>query len=88
MRGLRDRVALVTGAASGIGRAVALRLGDEGCRVAAVDLNLEGARATAAEIGKTACALQADVSYLSAMREAVAATETALGPLGVLVSCA
>ena len=88
MRGLRDRVALVTGAASGIGRAVALRLGDEGCRVAAVDLNLAGARATAAEIGESACAMQADVSYLSAMREAVAAAEAALGPLHVLVSCA
>lgn len=88
MRGLRDRVALVTGAASGIGRAVALRLGDEGCRVAAVDLNLAGARATVNEIGESACALQADVSYLSAMREAVAAAEAALGPLDVLVSCA
>jgi len=88
MRGLRDRVALVTGAASGIGRAVALRLGDEGCRVAAVDLNLAGARATAAEIGESACAMQADVSYLSAMREAVAAAEAALGPLDVVVSCA
>ena len=88
MRGLQDRVALVTGAASGIGRAVALRLGDEGCRVAAIDLNLEGARATAATVGESACALRADVSYLSAMREAVAAAESALGPLDVLVSCA
>ncbi len=88
MKGLQDRVALVTGAASGIGRAVALRLGDEGCRVAAVDLNLEGARATVAELGEAACALRADVSYLAAMREAVAAAERELGPIDVLVSCA
>jgi 2-hydroxycyclohexanecarboxyl-CoA dehydrogenase len=88
MRGLDGRVALVTGAASGIGRAVALRLGDEGCRVAAVDLNLEGARATAAELDDRGCAVQADVSYLSAMREAVAAAERELGPVEVLVSCA
>jgi 2-hydroxycyclohexanecarboxyl-CoA dehydrogenase len=88
MRGLDGRVALVTGAASGIGRAVALRLGDEGSRVAAVDLNLEGARATAAELGDRGRALRADVSSLPAMREAVAAAERELGPVGVLVCCA
>jgi len=88
MRGLDGRVAIVTGAASGIGRAVAVRLGEEGCRVAAVDLNLEGARATAAELGDSGRALQADVSYLSAMRAAVAAAEQELGPVGVLVCCA
>jgi 2-hydroxycyclohexanecarboxyl-CoA dehydrogenase len=88
MRGLDGRVALVTGAASGIGRAVALRLGDEGCRVAAVDLNLEGARATAAELRDRGRALQADVAHLSAVRAAVAAAERDLGPVEVLVSCA
>jgi len=89
MNGLQGKVALVTGGASGIGRAVALRLGEEGCRVAVVDLNLEGARATADELREVgACALQADVSYLAAVREAVAATERALGPVDVLVSCA
>jgi 2-hydroxycyclohexanecarboxyl-CoA dehydrogenase len=88
MRGLHDRVALVTGAASGIGRAVALRLGEEGCRVAAVDLNLEGARVTATEIGEGACALRADVSYLAAMQAAVGAAEQALGGIDVLVCCA
>jgi 2-hydroxycyclohexanecarboxyl-CoA dehydrogenase len=88
MNGLQGRVALVTGGASGIGRAVALRLGAEGCRVAVVDLNLEGARATAEELGNGACALQADVSYLAAVREAAAAAERDLGPLDVLVSCA
>jgi 2-hydroxycyclohexanecarboxyl-CoA dehydrogenase len=87
MRGLEGRVALVTGAASGIGRAAAIRLGEEGCRVAAVDLNLEGARETADRI-EHACAVQADVSYLAAVREAVAAAERELGSLDVLVSCA
>lgn len=88
MNGLQGRVALVTGGASGIGRAVARRLGDEGCRVAVVDIDVEGARATAGELGEDACALQADVSYLAAVREAVAAAERQLGPIDVLVSCA
>jgi 2-hydroxycyclohexanecarboxyl-CoA dehydrogenase len=88
MRGLDGRVALVTGAASGIGRAVAVRLGQEGCRVAAVDLNLEGAEAAVAELGPDGSGVQADVSDLGAMREAVAIAERDLGPLDVLVSCA
>jgi len=88
MRGLDGRVALVTGAASGIGRAVARRLGGDGCRVAAVDLNQEGARETIAELGDRGCAIHADVSHLSAMREAVAAAERELGPVAVLVCCA
>jgi 2-hydroxycyclohexanecarboxyl-CoA dehydrogenase len=88
MRGLQGKVALVTGAASGIGRAVALRLGEEGCRVAAIDLNRESAQATADALGAEACALQADVSYLSAMQEAVAVAERTLGPLDILVCCA
>ena len=89
MRGLEGRVALVTGAASGIGRAVALRLGEEGCLVAAVDLNLEGARATAVAIGgDAAIAIPADVSDLAVMRLAVAEAEQALAPLDILVGCA
>jgi len=88
MRGLDGRVALVTGAASGIGRAVALRLAAEGCGVGVVDLNLEGAVATAADLGDQGCALQADVSSLPAVRAAVVAAERDLGPIAVLVCCA
>jgi 2-hydroxycyclohexanecarboxyl-CoA dehydrogenase len=56
--------------------------------VAAVDLNLDGAQATAKEIGGSACALRADVSHLSEMREAVGAAEQAMGGVEVLVCCA
>ena len=51
MRRFEGRVAVVSGAAQGIGKAVALRLGEEGATVIAVDINGEGAAATAQEIG-------------------------------------
>jgi len=44
MRGLQGKVAIVTGAAAGIGKAIAERLVDEGCTVAWADIDVEGAR--------------------------------------------
>lgn len=57
---LEDRVAIVTGAAQGIGKAVADKLAAEGAKVVAVDVNGDGAERTAAEIDGTA--LEADIS--------------------------
>jgi NAD(P)-dependent dehydrogenase (short-subunit alcohol dehydrogenase family) len=58
---LDDQIAIVTGAAQGLGRAFCIKLAAEGARVVAADLNGDGATATAREIGESALALQVDV---------------------------
>lgn len=78
--------ALVVGGASGIGRAIAHRLAAEGARVAIADLNLEGATATAAEVGGGAS--HVDVTEEESVRSAVAWAERELGGLSVAVSTA
>jgi NAD(P)-dependent dehydrogenase (short-subunit alcohol dehydrogenase family) len=62
LKGLEDRVVIVTGGASGIGRATAARLVAEGARVAVVDIDADGAAGVAAELGPEVLALGADVS--------------------------
>lgn len=62
LKGLQDRVVLVTGAAAGIGRATATRLVAEGAKVALVDINGDGAKAAAQELGSDAIGLAGDVS--------------------------
>lgn len=65
MRGLKGKVAALTGSGRGIGKAAALRLGEEGCKVAVIDRNEAWATATAEQIvaaGGTAIAIGADVA--------------------------
>jgi 2-hydroxycyclohexanecarboxyl-CoA dehydrogenase len=88
MRGLEGKVAFVTGAASGIGRATAIRLGEEGARVAAADLNADGAAATASTIGPQSVGLGLDITDLSGVQAAIAEAERELGPIEILVNCA
>jgi len=85
---LATRIALVTGAASGIGKAIAKKLAAQGAVVAIADLDLEKAQAAAAEIGGTdvAVGVQADVSDEVAVKAAVDATLLAFGGLDLVVN--
>jgi NAD(P)-dependent dehydrogenase (short-subunit alcohol dehydrogenase family) len=85
------RTAIVTGAAAGIGRAVALRLGAEGAAVACLDLDADGAGRTAKEligVGGRALAHRCDVSSWTDVEAAVAAAEAELGPCDVAANVA
>src|SRR5262245_36559990 len=86
---LTGRVAIVTGAAQGIGRACAVRLAKEGARVAVCDVNGEGAAEVAMAIatdGGQAIPVRCDVSKIEDVAATVAATLKAYGRLDVLVN--
>lgn len=83
---LEGRVAVVTGAARGIGRAIARRYACEGARVVIADLDEAGAHAVAAEIGEAALAVRFDVTRQNSTDALVAATVQRFGRLDGLVN--
>lgn len=86
---LKDKVALITGAAQGIGKAIALKLADSGADVVVVDMNLEKAQETAKEIegrGRRAIALKANVANLQETEAMIDETVAKLGTVHILVN--
>ena len=86
---LKGRVAVVTGGARGLGRAISLKLAADGADVSVWDLNPEGAEETAAMIrdaGGKAIGCGGDASKAADIAAAVARTRAALGPISILVN--
>jgi 3-oxoacyl-[acyl-carrier protein] reductase len=90
MSSLNDKIAVVTGAAQGIGRAIAMLLAQRGADVVVADINLEKAEATAGEIaastGRRALAARVDVSNSESARELIEHAVAELGRIDILVN--
>lgn len=85
---LDDKAIMITGAASGIGRATAVEAGAEGARLLLTDVNDEQGEAVAAEIGDGATYLHCDVTDEASVEAAVKAAVSGLGRLDCSFNCA
>jgi len=86
---LKDRVAIVTGGAKGIGKAICLKFAGEGCDVVVNALHIEGARKVADEVramGRKSLAIGADVSDSTAVDDMVARSIEQFGKIDILVN--
>jgi len=84
-----NKVAIVTGSARGLGRAIAARLADDGIKIACWDLNVEGAQETAKQVeakGVKAAAFKVDTSCAEDIAKAIVQTREQLGAVTILVN--
>lgn len=88
MRRFEGRIALVSGAAQGMGKAVALRFGEEGATVIAVDINAAGAAATAKAVGGAAIGVGCDIGEESSVAQLFETIASTFGRLDVMVNAA
>ncbi len=86
---LKDKVAIITGGAKGMGRAMALKFAEEGCSVAVADISIEEAEKVIAEINKKgpeAIALKCDVTDINQVRDTVDQVVKKYGSIDILVN--
>ncbi|NKB98322.1 MAG: glucose 1-dehydrogenase [Pseudomonadales bacterium] len=85
MKGLKGKVAIVTGAGSGLGRGMAVRLAEEGAHVAVFDINDAGAEATVADLSGGQ-AWRVDITDYAACEQAIGAVNDQFGSVDILVN--
>ena len=89
MKRLENKIAVITGGGSGIGRSIALRFAQEGAKVAILELNAKNASAVIEQIqndGGQAQSYQCDVSKQSSVRECFEEIKNAYGRLDILIN--
>jgi len=86
---LENRVALITGSASGMGKAMALRFAKEGCDIVVADLNLDGAKKASDEVrsvGRKAYAIKSDISSSQDIKDLIDQSIREFGKIDILIN--